>query len=40
MARTSCRGRFDDDREKDEMTDDALFQNEARKRADCSRREF
>ena len=22
------------------MTDDALFRNEARKRADCSRREF
>ena len=39
-ARTSCRGRFDDNHGKDNMTDNALFRNEARKRADYSRREF
>ena len=39
-ARTSCRGRFDDDRRKNEMNDDTLFRNKARKRVDCSRREF
>ena len=39
-SRTSCRGRFDDDRRKDDTADDALFGNEATKRADCSRREL